>query len=1147
MSELEFAADDSLAGFRLHRLELYNWGTFHNRVWVLPLEGRNGLLTGDIGSGKSTVVDAINTLLVPPGRVAFNRAAGGDRKERDLRSYVQGYYRSERTIEGATSRPVALRERGSHTVILAVFDNSGFNQTVTLAQVLWQKEPQGQPARFYVVADGDLSIRGEFSGFGADLATLRRRLREHPGTEPIFDTFTAYSAAFRRRFGLKSEQALMLFHQTVSMKAVGNLTEFVREHMLEPFDVESRIQALLHHFDDLNRAHEAVLRAKDQITRLSQIEEHLTRHSEVTEREENLRFCRDGLRAYFANLRSQLLEQRIRRLEGEQEKYAAKRRTQEETEAQEQSERDRLRQAIAENGGDRLDQLTTERRDAENEKTRRLRRHTEYRELATQLEIPDPRDDEQFARNRQRISDDLTALQHTEDDLQNRLTEQGVELEGLRRRHETISHEVTSLRSRRSNIDAHQIAIRRRLCEDLQLPEEDLPFAGELLQVRTGEEQWEGAIERVLRSFGLSLLVPADHYAAVSEWVDRTDLRGRLVYFRVRPEERSWEMEPDADSLVAKLDIKPDSPLRPWLQDQLRERFDYTCCESLDAFRRASRGLTRAGQIKGSPHRHEKDDRYPLNDRSRYILGWRNDAKIKVLEQHLMEIEGEMADRGAVYSEVQAAQRETQDTRQRLYRLQAITEYQEIDWAPLASRLESIDEEIRTLQATSDILQTLTDHLRAVEGRLQENRAALDATREQMARISERLEEARRRNAEDQEVVESSPHSPARLAEAIDPYRAEALGDQAITPESADNRQQDLREWLQARIDAEQKQIQRLRERITQEMQDFRRDYPAETQEVDASVEAGAEFLALLERLRDDDLPAFEERFKTLLNENTIREIANFQAQLGKESHIIEERVQAINRSLEAIEYEKDRYIRLEALRSNDPDVRTFQQELRACTTGALTGSSDNQYTESKFALVKQIIDRFRGRDGLTELDRRWTEKVTDVRFWFTFAASERWREDDSEYEHYTDSGGKSGGQKEKLAYTVLAASVAYQFGLEWGETRSRTFRFVVIDEAFGRGSDVSTRFGLRLFQQLNLQLLLVTPLQKINIIEPHVASVGFVHNEGGNNSLLRCLTVEEYRQERAARLEAAASRGLGDPAAPDGPDGPGAPEAENP
>ena len=140
---------------------------------------------------------------------------------------------------------------------------------------------------------------------------------------------------------------------------------------------------------------------------------------------------------------------------------------------------------------------------------------------------------------------------------------------------------------------------------------------------------------------------------------------------------------------------------------------------------------------------------------------------------------------------------------------------------------------------------------------------------------------------------------------------------------------------------------------------------------------------------------------------------------------------------------------------------------------------------------------------------------LTDVRNWFVFAASERWREDDREHEHYSDSGGKSGGQKEKLAYTILAASLAYQFGLAWGEKRSRSFRFVVIDEAFGRGSDESAQYGLKLFQQLNLQLLIVTPLQKIFIIEPYVASVGFVHNEEGRDSKLRNLSIEEYRAEK--------------------------------
>jgi uncharacterized protein YPO0396 len=172
---------------------------------------------------------------------------------------------------------------------------------------------------------------------------------------------------------------------------------------------------------------------------------------------------------------------------------------------------------------------------------------------------------------------------------------------------------------------------------------------------------------------------------------------------------------------------------------------------------------------------------------------------------------------------------------------------------------------------------------------------------------------------------------------------------------------------------------------------------------------------------------------------------------------------------------------------------------------------------EQRFAEVKRIIERFRGRPDHADRDRRWTQFVTDVRNWFVFAASEQDRVTGEEFEHYTDSDGKSGGQKEKLAYTVLAASLAYQFGLEWGAQKTRDFRFAVIDEAFGRGSDDSTRYALELFRKLGLQLLIVTPLQKVHVIEPFISAIGFVDNPTGARSRLHTLSIEEFHERRKA------------------------------
>ncbi len=78
-----------------------------------------------------------------------------------------------------------------------------------------------------------------------------------------------------------------------------------------------------------------------------------------------------------------------------------------------------------------------------------------------------------------------------------------------------------------------------------------------------------------------------------------------------------------------------------------------------------------------------------------------------------------------------------------------------------------------------------------------------------------------------------------------------------------------------------------------------------------------------------------------------------------------------------------------------------------------------------------------------------------------------------------------------------------------------------MIDEAFGRGSEESTRFALRLFTKLGLQLLIVTPLQKIHVIEPYVSAVGYVDNLNGDHSRLQGLTITEYRRLRAERSDA--------------------------
>ncbi|UOD32954.1 ATP-dependent exonuclease SbcCD, C subunit-like protein [Massilia violaceinigra] len=1106
------------AGFRLRHFEVFNWGTFHERVWRLHPDGDNMLLTGDIGSGKSTLVDAITTLLVPAQKIAYNKAAGADARERSLRTYVMGHYKSERGETGLAARAVALRDHNSYSVILGVFHNEGFDQTVTLAQVFWFKNPHGQPERFYVVADSALSVAEQFAGFGTDIAQLRKRLRALAGVT-LHESFPPYGADFRRRFGIASEQAMDLFHQTVSMKSVGNLTDFVRDHMLEAFPVEARIGALIAHFDDLNRAHEAVLKAKLQIEQLTPLVADCDRHEALQEQASQLRGCREALRPWFARLKGELLEKRIGILRSDRDKLAGRLEHLKEEKRSQMLRRDDISQAIAANGGNRIEQIKGEVARLQATRDERTARSRQYDALAAAVGLPGAAEASMFDANRRAIDDGKAGCIGRRDDAQNTLMMAGVSLHELRDQHGAITTELESLRQRRSNITSQMLTLRAALCEALRIAPDALPFIGELIQVREEERAWEGAAERMLHSFGLSLLVPEAHYGAVAAWVDATNLGNRLVYFRVRANVTADHHGLHPDALARKLAIKPDSPFYGWIDAELARRYDHACCDTLDQFRREKRAVSRNGQVKAGGERHEKDDRHRIDDRSRYVLGWSNEGKIAALAKQERDLSTRIQAHAAKIQSLKSEVDRQNALLGNWNQLATYVNFSELDWRPLLSSIDALEREQDALAASSDLLRTLQQQFAELTAAQATTEAQFNSATIEQARTVEKLEVAGAALDDCAVLLDATPEQArAQYFPLLDALRIEVLGEHTLTVESCENREKDMRHELQARIDAEQKKIGTLRDAIIGAMRDYTHAWPLDAREVDVGIGAAAEFANMLAVLQADDLPRFAGRFKELLNENTIREIAGFQSQLKRERETIRERIDTINASLHQIDYNPNRYIALEAENNLDADLRDFQQDLRSCTEGALTGSADEEYSEAKFLQVKRIIERFRGREGTAEMDKRWTRKVTDVRNWFVFSASERWREDGREHEHYTDAGGKSGGQKEKLAYTVLAASLAYQFGLEWGVVRSRSFRFVVIDEAFGRGSDESARYGLELFKRMNLQLLIVTPLQKIHIIEPYVSGLGFVHSEEGRQSLLRYLTIEQYQAERSAR-----------------------------
>src|SRR5204863_8292482 len=165
------------------------------------------------------------------------------------------------------------------------------------------------------------------------------------------------------------------------------------------------------------------------------------------------------------------------------------------------------------------------------------------------------------------------------------------------------------------------------------------------------------------------------------------------------------------DSLARKVAIKPDSPFYDWLERELAHRFDVACCATQEQFRRETRAITRAGQIKAPGERHEKDDRHRLDDRSRYVLGWSNDAKIAALQNKARVIESRLAQTGAQIASLQKEQHSARDRLQALNKLDEYRDFRELDWRPVAAEVSRLQDEKLELEAASDKLRVLADNL----------------------------------------------------------------------------------------------------------------------------------------------------------------------------------------------------------------------------------------------------------------------------------------------------------------------------------------------------------------------------------------------------------------------------------------------------
>ena len=442
--------------------------------------------------------------------------------------------------------------------------------------------------------------------------------------------------------------------------------------------------------------------------------------------------------------------------------------------------------------------------------------------------------------------------------------------------------------------------------------------------------------------------------------------------------------------------------------------------------------------------------------------------------------------------------------------------FQELNWQKEAREIQRTQEDRQRLVENSQNLKELEKQLKDVKTRLDTNKRNEKETIKRQTAIEGNVQAYTTKIEESQATIASYKGIDAQkyypeIAQLIEQE------DQTVTIENTLKIEDTLKAKLNRRKEQLRDKSRKIEISLVGKMRDFKnpnqdlieryRDWTVETHQLGNSTEYLKEYEDFYTRLKTEDLPRHQQRFKEWLNERVIEDMASFKTTLENQLTEIEGKIGDLNDSLQVINFNPHppTYIQLDKQLSRDAAIRDFRGMLQdVLPDAAKMAQNDEQALEASFHKIKPLIEKLQN-------DENWRKKVTDVRNWLEFGAREIYSETKEKGRYYADSTGLSGGEKAKLAYTILASAIAYQFGIDQKIASPKSFRFVVVDEAFSKVDPENSKFALELFQQLHLQLLVVTPLDKISIVEPYIQAVHYVENKRKRNSEVFDLTMPEY------------------------------------
>lgn len=1055
------------APYVLRELEVFNWGPFCG-MHRCSMDPRGTAIIGPTGSGKTTLIDALMTLLVSQPR--YNLAStGGHESDRTLFSYVRGALGSD----GSSGESYVARPGRTITGICGTYSDG--ESELRLGGLLWadgaSNASQDLKRRWlFSRADGE-SLEGWLRLLNeGGVRDLTRHGRE-TGQLRIFDSKAAYLAHTRKFFDV-GENAFTLLNRAAGLKQLNSIDEIFRELALDDRSAFERALELSGEFDNLAAIHAELDLARRQRESLIPVLDENRKLEKARLSRESWRETRQIMPVWFAMAAERKWGERVTRLEADCEKASESLRGEKQAESSSEREVDSLRERYLELGGAIIGELQ-KNIDAQRERLVDRRRAAEdYQRMVGELGLRSDLSEAGLRENQAALSAKRDELQTARDAIQHEA------LAAFSRLHESSSRVAEAEASLRkvkerpgSNIPLKYQEFRGAMVESLGLNDDDAPFLAELVEVRPEESAWRGAIERAIGSERLRVLVPEERLSAALRWVNDRDNR---LHVRLQSARRDASpVEFFADGFTRKLNFKPHA-LREAAKALLASR-DRHCVSSPEALRTIEHGLTIEGMMSGRSGAYEKQDQRRLDEN--WMTGFDNKDQLQSLERELAEArELESHWKG----ETKKLETELNGFDGRLWMIDRLAEleFSKIDVASAEEELAASERRLEELlDPNSDASQakTLYENER---GRLDSIRERIQRFGAELAVLQEKRDHAVTQRARASERAESGLSDERRaLAEKrlpIDPeVDAESLSD---AESQARNEVEEKLERAHNRVSESEKRLVSLLER-------------AKSVDSGALADTGTyledipEYLERLRVLNEEALPEKLNRFLDYLNRSSDQGVTQLLSSISEEVDLIEHRIAELNETLMKVEYRAGRYLQLQPQKIKHERLRTLESSLRRLRSAALNTTDEG---ESQFKALRQVIEILREAGQNRRL--QGSRALLDPRYRLEFYVVEVDAQTGARSPRRTGSQSGSGGEKELMASHILTATLSYALCPQ-GSSRP-LYGTIVLDEAFSKSSPSAAGRIIEALRIFNLHPIFVTPNKEIGLLKRHTHRV---------------------------------------------------------